>query len=68
MKKEVKVGGEEVKEEKVPDENWEKIKEEKMIKAWNLIGWRKYGWVQPLVEGIFLSKICLFNLKILLNP
>ena len=32
MKKEVKVGGEEVKEEKVPDENWEKIKEEKMIR------------------------------------
>ena len=45
MKKEVKVSGEEVKEEKDPDENWEKIKEEKMIKAWNLIGWRKYEWV-----------------------
>ena len=30
---EVKVSGEEVKEEKDPDENWEKIKEEKMIKA-----------------------------------
>ena len=53
MKKEVKVGGEEVKEERVPDENWEKIKEEKMIKAWNLM---EKIWVGPTIGGVDFSQ------------